>query len=236
MNDTPTASETTKETTEKPAQTLGQGSKLLVDVGPAAIFMITYNVAKRMVEDQAIYWATGIFMIATAAAVVYALVTQKRFPPMLAVTFVIVTLFGGMTIYLQDPIFIYIKPTIINLIFAFAILISFALGFNVWKALFGSIYSMPDHAWVMLGIRWALFFAALALLNEVMWRHIIDSTVDPSMRWFDGLELTESFWANFRFFGTFPIFFLFVLANVPLTLKYATSAEEDEDTQSVDPA
>lgn len=211
------------------SKTLGQGSKLLVDVGPAAIFMITYNVAKRLSEDQAIYWATGIFMIATAAAVIYALVTQKRFPPMLAVTFVIVTLFGGMTIYLQDPIFIFIKPTIINLIFCFAILFSFALGFNVWKRLFGSIYSMPEHAWVMLGIRWALFFAFLALLNEVMWRHIVDAGVPEGMRWFDGLELTEGFWVNFRFFGTFPLFFLFVLANVPMTLKYAKAVEEDGD-------
>jgi intracellular septation protein len=216
----------TPQTDASNSKTLGQGSKLLVDIGPAAVFMITYNVAKRLVEDQAIYWATGVFMIATAAAVIYALITQKRFPPMLAVTFVIVTLFGGMTIYLQDPIFIFIKPTIINLIFSFAILISFALGFNVWKALFGSIYSMPDHAWVMLGIRWALFFAALALLNEVMWRHIVDASVDPSMRWFDGLELTESFWVNFRFFGVFPIFFVFVLANVPLTLKFAKAAED----------
>lgn len=211
------------------SKTLGQGSKLLVDVGPAAIFMITYNVAKRLSEDQAIYWATGIFMIATAAAVIYALVTQKRFPPMLAVTFVIVTLFGGMTIYLQDPIFIFIKPTIINLIFCFAILISFALGFNVWKRLFGSIYSMPEHAWVMLGIRWALFFAFLALLNEVMWRHIVDANVPENLRWFAGLELTEGFWVNFRFFGTFPLFFLFVLANVPLTLKYAKAVEDDGD-------
>jgi len=202
-------------------RTLGQGSKLLVDVGPAAVFMVTYNVARRLAPDQAIFWATGIFMIATVTAVAYALITQKRFPPMLAVTFVIVTLFGGMTIWLQDPIFIYIKPTIINLIFALAILISFALGFNIWKALFGSIYSMPDHAWAILRVRWALLFSVLALLNEVMWRHIIDSTVDPSMRWFDWLELTESFWANFRFFGNLPIFFFFVLINVPITLKYA---------------
>lgn len=228
---TPSQDDTVSNPTEttpdnESGKTLGQGSKLLVDVGPAAVFMITYNVAKRMVEDQAIYWATGIFMIATAAAVVYALITQKRFPPMLAVTFVIVTLFGGMTIYLQDPIFIFIKPTIINLIFAFAILISFALGFNVWKRLFGSIYSMPDHAWVMLGLRWALFFAFLALLNEVMWRHIVDANVPETMRWFAGLELTEGFWVNFRFFGTFPLFFLFVLANVPLTLKYAKAAED----------
>jgi len=213
------------------AKTLGQGSKLLVDVGPAAVFMLAYNIGRGMVGDAAIYWATGLFMAATALALGWAVISQKRFPPMLVVTFVIVTGFGGMTIYLQDPIFIYIKPTIISLLFCFTILGCFAFGFNVWKALFGSIFEMPERAWYMLGIRWALFFAFMALLNEVLWRHIVGSDVPESMRWIEGLELTESFWVNFRFFGTYPIFFLFVLANVPITLKYAREpGGGDEDS------
>lgn len=213
------------------AKTLGQGSKLLVDIGPAAVFMVSYNVARRMVEDQAIYWATALFMASVAIAVIYSLVVQRRFPPMLAVTFVIVTLFGGMTIYLQDPIFVYVKPTLINLIFGFSILISFAFGFNVWKALFGSIFAMPERAWTMLAIRWALFFLALAFMNEALWRHITDTTVDPAMRWFDGFEITESFWVNFRFWGVYPIFFLFAAANIPLTLKYAREPGADEQPE-----
>ncbi|MEO1038885.1 MAG: inner membrane-spanning protein YciB [Pseudomonadota bacterium] len=212
------------------ARTLGQGSKLLVDIGPAAVFMVSYNVARRMAEDQAIYWATGLFMASVALAVAYSLIVQKRFPPMLAVTFVIVTLFGGMTLYLQDPIFVYIKPTLINLIFGFAILFSFAFGFNVWKALFGSIFEMPERAWTMLAIRWALFFLALAFMNEVLWRHITDTTVDPAMRWFEGFTITESFWVNFRFWGVYPIFFLFAAANIPLTLKYAKEPGGGKET------
>lgn len=204
------------------SKTLGQGSKLLVDVGPAAVFMLAYNFGRGLVGDDAIYWATGLFMASTAAALAWAFFAQKRFPPMLVVTFVIVTAFGGMTIYLQDPIFVYIKPTIINLLFSFTILICFAFGFNVWKYLFGSIFEMPERAWVMLGIRWALFFAVLALVNEVLWRHITDSVVTENMRWFEGLELSEAFWVNFRFFGVYPLFFLFVLANIPITLKYAS--------------
>ena len=202
-------------------KTLGQGSKLLVDVGPAAVFMIAYNIGRGVVGDDAIFWATGLFMAATALALVWAVISQKRFPPMLVVTFVIVTAFGGMTIYLQDPIFIYIKPTIINLLFCFTILFCFSLGFNVWRALFGSIFEMPERAWYMLGIRWALFFALMALLNEFLWRHISDPVVTESMRWFEGLSWSEQCWVNFRFFGTYPLFFLFVLANVPITLKYA---------------
>lgn len=206
----------------KAGKTAGQGSKLLVDVGPAAVFMIVYNVANRVMEDGAIYWATGVFMAATAFALVFALITQKRFPPMLVVTFVIVTFFGAITIWLQDPIFAYIKPTIINLVFSYAILISIAFGFNVWKALFGTIFEMPERAWTILAIRWAIFFQFLAILNEVLWRHITDTVVTESARWFEWLSITEAFWANFRFWGTYPIFFLFVLANLPITMKYAT--------------
>ena len=200
---------------------LGQSHKLLVEVGPAAIFMISYNIARRMVEDQAIYWATGIFMVSVAAAVIYSYTVQKRVPPMLMVTFVIVTLFGGMTIYLQDPIFVYIKPTIINMIFATAILGSLAFGFNVWKALFGSVFELPDRIWKILAIRWGLFYIFLAFLNEVLWRHITDSVVTQSARWFDWLSITEGFWVNFKLMGIIPITILFLALNIPITLKYA---------------
>ncbi len=210
------------------AKTLGQGSKLLVDIGPAGVFMISYNVAGRFVGDAAIYWATGLFMASVALALAYSALVQKRFPPMLIVTFVIVTLFGGMTIYLQDPIFVYVKPTLINLIFAFAILFCFAFGFNLWRALFGSIFDMPERAWFILAVRWALFFMLLAFLNELLWRHITDSTVSEGARWFAGFEISEAFWVNFRFWGVYPLFFLFAAANIPITLKYAEEPGESE--------
>jgi intracellular septation protein len=211
------------------SKTLGQGSKLLVDVGPAAVFMISYNIANRVLDEGAIYWATGIFMAATAIAMAYAVITQKRFPPMLLVTFVIVTLFGAMTIYLQDPIFIFIKPTIINLLFAFTILFSIAFGFNVWKALFSSVFEMPERIWTILAIRWALFFIFLAAVNEVLWRHITDSVVVDSARMFDWLNLTEAFWVNFRLLGTYPIFAVFIALNIPITLKWARAPGEGDD-------
>jgi intracellular septation protein len=207
--------------TQSETKTAGQFSKLMVDVGPAAVFMIAYNVGRGMIGSDAIYWATGLFMAATALALAYAYFAQKRFPPMLVVTFVIVTGFGAMTIYLQDPIFIYIKPTIINLLFSVTILVCFAFGFNVWKSLFGAIFEMPERAWFILGVRWALFFALLAFMNEVLWRHITDTVVTPDMRWFESLAWSEGFWVNFRFFATYPLFFVFLLLNLPLTMKYA---------------
>ena len=221
------ANTSSEETVKDGAKTLGQSSKLLVDVGPAAIFMLTYNLAKPF-TDAAIYWATGIFMAATALAVIWAVFVQKRTPPMLIVTFVIVTAFGGMTIYFQNPVFAYVKPTIINLIFAFAILISYSLGFNVWRYLFGTIYQMPDRAWFILAVRWALFFMVLALTNELLWRHIDDPAVPEAVRLFADFSISETFWANFRFWGTYAMFAAFVALNIPITLKYARDPDSGE--------
>ncbi|MEE2526754.1 septation protein IspZ [Hyphobacterium sp. HN65] len=206
-------------------KTAGQGAQLLTDVGPVIVFILFYNVGRNFVGDAAIYWATGAFMLATTAALAFAAIVQKRFPPMLVVTAVIVLSFGGLTIWLQDPIFVYIKPTIINLIFSFAILISFAFGFNVWKAIFGSVFHLPERIWWILAIRWSLFFQFLALLNELLWRHINDSIVPESARWFAALSWNESLWANMKL-GVMAITFAFAMANIPILLRHQIEDEE----------
>lgn len=212
-------------------KTAGQGAQLLTDVGPVIAFILVYNIGRNFAGDQAIYWATGVFMVGVAMALGYAGVVQKRFPPMLVVSAVIVMSFGGMTIYLQDPIFVYIKPTIINLLYSFAILGSFAFGFNVWKALFGSVFTLPERIWWILAVRWALFFQILALINEFLWRHINDSVVVESSRWFPQLAWSESLWANGKL-GIMALTFVFALANIPIALRHQT----DEDDANADEA
>ena len=86
-------------------KTAGQGAQLLTDVGPVIAFILVYNIGRNFAGDQAIYWATGVFMAGIALALGYAAIVQKRFPPMLVVSAVIVLSFGGLTIWLQDPIF-----------------------------------------------------------------------------------------------------------------------------------
>jgi intracellular septation protein len=211
-------------------KTAGQGAQLLTDVGPVIAFIVVYNVGRRLAHDQAIYWATGVFMAAIALALAYAAIVQKRFPPMLVVSAVIVLSFGGMTIWLQDPIFVYIKPTIINLIYSVAILGSFAFGFNVWKALFGSVFTLPERVWWILAVRWALFFQLLAFINEFLWRHINDSVVAESSRWFPALAWSEGVWANGKL-AIMALTFLFALANIPIALRHQP-AEEDETAAS----
>ncbi|GJL96580.1 MAG: putative intracellular septation protein A [Hyphobacterium sp.] len=213
-------------------KTVGQGAQLLTDVGPVIAFILVYNIGRRVVDGDAIYWATGVFMVAVGLALTYAAIVQKRFPPMLVVSAVIVLSFGGLTIYLQDPIFVYVKPTIINLIYSFAILGSFAFGFNVWKALFGSIFTLPDRIWWILAVRWALFFQVLALINEFLWRHINDSVVSESARWFPQLAWSEGFWANGKL-GIMALTFVFAMANIPIALRHQPAEENDTAKETV---
>jgi intracellular septation protein len=120
-------------------------------------------------------------------------------------------LFGGLTMALHDPIYIKIKPTVVNLFYAAVIFGGLLFKRNIWKQLFAGSFDLPDRVWRILAIRWGSFFVFLALLNEFVWR-----------------TYSEAFWANFKFFGVFPLVFLFGLLNVPITLKY--SGKTDRET------
>ena len=195
-------------------KTAGAGaSQILTDLGPALLFMVTYNLANRFGDPaDAIYWATGVFIPATLAAIAYAWFKQKRLPPMLIVTAVIVIVFGGLTLYLRDPIFVKIKPTIINLLWAAVIFGGLLVRVNVWKLLFQSAFpALPDKTWTVFAIRWGLFFIFLAALNEYIWR-----------------SYSEVFWANFKVFGMIPITLAFMALNLPLLMKHMPQDKKDQ--------
>tara|TARA_R110002072_G_C7834958_1_gene524499 strand:+ start:228 stop:887 length:660 start_codon:yes stop_codon:yes gene_type:complete len=214
--------------TEKPS-TAAQGSQLITDVGPVGLFILTYFGASRFVGHDAIYWATGVFIVAMLAALFYARAVQKRWPLMLLFSAVIVTFMGGIGILLQDPIFIFMKPTIVNLFISYLVLVGFAFGVNIWKVFLGTVFDLPDRIWTILAIRWALFFQFLALLNELLWRHITDSTVAESARWIEGFEISEAVWVNFKLV-VMGLSLVFALLNLPIVLKH------QRDDTPADPA
>ncbi|MCG8442719.1 MAG: septation protein A [Caulobacterales bacterium] len=198
--------ETKTEAEPGPSQT----GKLAVEIGPAVLFMIVYNVAARGRPDEAIYIATGVFMVASLAALAWARWRQNRTPPMLVVSAVLITAFGGLTIALQNPLFVKIKPTIINLLYAAAIVGSLLVGRNVIKLLLDSAFELPDRIWRVLALRWAGWFVFLAVLNEFVWR-----------------TFSEAFWANFKVLGVIPLTLLFAVANTPLLMKHAKEPGAD---------
>lgn len=194
--------------------TRGAGN-LWTDIGPVLSFVIVYNVVRRFPEgagalskENAIYWATGVFMAGVVAAIGWTLSRGRRLPPMLMITGVVVLVFGTLTIWLHDPKFAYYKPTIINLLFASVILGSLAIGRNIWKTAFEHAFQLPDHAWKIFALRWAGLYVFLAIVNELLWRNF-----------------SEDVWSNSKLFLTIPIVFVFMALNLPFLMKHQIEPE-----------
>lgn len=199
----------------KPKKATESANQLWVDLGPILVFVVTYNVLFRIeaTKDQAIYIATGVFIASVLAAIAYCKIQRGKVPPILIVTGVLVTAFGGLTILLHDPAIIQIKFTFTFLFYAAAILFSLAIGQNVWKLFFRHIFNLPDKIWNILALRWAAFYVVVAVLNEVLRYYYNEANGN-----FDT-------WLNLRTALTYPAFFVFALLNTPLVMKHH---KEDE--------
>jgi intracellular septation protein len=191
-------------------------NQLLIDLGPIAVFVVAYNVLQRLeaTKDNAVYIATAIFIAATLAAIGWCKFKIGRIPPVLIVTGVVVTAFGGLTLLLRDENYIKIKPTIVYLFYAAVITGSVLLRQNIWRLLFRHIFTLPDRIWTILALRWAAFFGFMAAVNEVIRQ-----------------TQTTEFWVNSRILIVFPLIVAFALLNTPLVLKHTREdkpASEDE--------
>ena len=174
-------------------------TKLLTDFGPLLIFFVIY-----FNYDQNLMLAIPPFIIATliALAVVYFL--EKKIPMMPLMSGIIITLFGGLTLYFDNKIFFYMKPTIINLLFAGVLF--FGRYFTrkpLLKMVFQNALNLESEGWKKLNYRWIYFFIFVAILNEIVWR-----------------TQSEVFWVHFKVWGLIPISFLFVASQIPLIKKY----------------
>lgn len=185
-------------------------AQLLVELGPAIVFMASYNIVRGQNPEEAIFIATGIFMVATVAALAFALFVQKRMPTMLFVSGALILLFGGLTLWLKDDQFIKVQPTIVNGLFATALIGGMLFGRNLWKLLFQSIFKLPDAVWNTLAWRWAFFYIFLAGLNEFLWR-----------------TQSEAFWTASKLFVTMPLSAAFMLVNLPITIKWWGKSDDD---------
>jgi intracellular septation protein len=184
-------------------------NQLLIDLGPIAVFVVTYNVLNRLRPHDAIFIATGVFIVATLAAIAYCWTRSRYVPPVLIVTGVLVAGFGGLTIALHNETFMKAKPTFLYGFYAAAIFGSVLVGRNVWKLLFQHIFTLPDRIWTVLALRWGVLFIALAVLNEYIRR-----------------TQSTDFWVNSRILVFFPAILVFALLNAPLTLKHAQEPGE----------
>ncbi len=202
----------------KPRSATNSAGQLWVDLGPILVFVITYNVLFRIesTKANAIYIATGVFIVSVLAAIAWCKLKRGKIPPILIVTGVLVTAFGGLTILLHDPAIIQIKFTFTFLFYAAAILFSLAIGQNVWRLFFRHLFNLPDRIWNVLALRWAAFYVAVAVLNEVLRYNFNEANGNFDV------------WLNLRTMLTYPAFIAFAALNTPIVLKHH---RDDDDAQ-----
>lgn len=185
---------------EEPAQSVL--AKLAVELGPLLIFF-------GVNATSGIYVGTGAFMAATVVSLTFAWLRYHKVPIMPLVSAGLVLTFGGLTIYMHDDTFIKLKPTIVYTLFAILLVAGIVTRRPVLQALFGPVFNLTEEGWRKLSLRWAVFFLAMAVLNEFVWRNV-----------------STDVWVSFKAFGFLPLTFVFAIAQVPLMQRYSLPDEE----------
>ena len=173
--------------------------KLLADFGPLLVFFVIYFNSGNDLKV-----AIPPFIVATLIALIVVYLLERRISMIPLTGGVLITLFGGLTLYFDNKIFFYMKPTIINLLFA--VVLFFGKFFTkkpLLKVFFNNAFNLEDEGWEKLNYRWIAFFIFVALLNEIVWR-----------------TQSEIFWVNFKVWGLLPISFIFAASQFPLINKY----------------
>lgn len=186
-------------------------SRLLIDIGPLLIFFLT-NYLAPVPDVVRIFVATGAFMAAMIAAMIYSQIRYRSISPLLLFSGFMVIVLGGLTIWLRNDTFIKMKPTVYYLLVAGLLAFGLKTGRPFLKTVLGSAYpGLDEEGWRLLTRNWAWFFAFMAVLNETVWRN---STTD--------------FWVGFKLWGAIPLTFLFAAMNVPMLLRHGLTKEEAE--------
>jgi intracellular septation protein len=187
--------------------------KLALELGPLGVFFFANARAD-------IYWATGLFMAATLAALAVSYAMTRKLPIMPLVTGVVVVVFGGLTLWLHDDTFIKLKPTIVNTLFGVVLLGGLFFGRSLLGYVFDSVFRLTDEGWRKLTFRWGLFFLALAILNIVIWKGADAYLSDP--------KAATDLWVNFKVFGIMPLTFIFTLFQLPLITRTTIQEEKTQ--------
>jgi intracellular septation protein len=185
--------------------------KLALELGPLGVFFFANARGEWLAEripalatlGGPIFVATALFMLAMLISLAISYALTRTLPVMPFVTGIVVIVFGGLTLWLQDDTFIKMKPTIVNVLFGGVLLGGLAFGKSLLGYVFDSVFRLTDEGWRKLTFRWGLFFLVLAALNEVVWR-----TVSTDM------------WVNFKVFGIMPLTVVFTLSQLPLISRY----------------
>jgi intracellular septation protein len=186
--------------------------KLALELGPLGVFFLFNARGEQIAEmfpllqsvGKPIFLATAAFMVAITVSLVVSLWLTKRLPIMPLVSGAVVLVFGALTLWLHDELFIKLKPTIVNCLFGSVLLGGLLFGKSLLGYVFDSAFRLTDEGWRKLTFRWGVFFFVLAAINEIVWR-----------------SFSTDFWVSFKVFGIMPITLVFTLTQLPLIQKHA---------------
>jgi intracellular septation protein len=176
--------------------------KTLLELAPLLVFFTVNMLTKNIILG------TGVFVVATLIALIASRVLFGKIPLMPLVSGALVLIFGGLTVWMEDALFIKLKPTIVNLMFASILFGGLFYGKSLLRYVLGEVFKLTDEGWRILTFRWAIFFVVLAVINEIVWRNF-----------------SESFWIGFKFMGIMPITAVFGLAQLGLLKRHALHPE-----------
>ena len=193
--------------------------KLALELGPLLVFFFANSRGESLVETWPvlgsfggpIFLATGLFMIATAIALAVSWILTRTLPMMPLVSGVVVFVFGALTLWLQDDVFIKMKPTIVNTLFGVVLLGGLFFGKALLGYVFDSAFKLDAEGWRKLTLRWGVFFLFLALVNEIIWRNF-----------------STDFWVAFKVWGIMPITLVFTFSQMPLIMRHSQEAKPAE--------
>jgi intracellular septation protein len=185
------------------------GTKLLIDLGPLLVFFLA-NFFAPVPQVLKIFVATGAFMLAMVAAMIFSAIRYRRISPLLWFSGVMVVILGGLTIWLHNEAFIKMKPTLYYALVSALLWFGLATDRPLLQRVLGSAYpGLDEEGWKRLTRNWAIFFLFMAALNEGVWRNS-----------------STSFWVGFKLWGALPLTFLFAAANIPMLLRHGLMKED----------
>ncbi|MCK0206444.1 septation protein A [Starkeya koreensis] len=177
--------------------------KLALELGPLVVFFVANG-------RGGIYVATGAFMVATFAALAAMWIIARKIAVMPLISAGVVLVFGTLTLWLQDDHFIKLKPTMVNALFGLALLGGLYFRKPLLPYVLGDVFVLTDRGWRELTIRWGVFFIAMAVLNEIVWRHF-----------------STDIWVAFKTFVYLPLTLVFAMAQVPLMTRHAPEPKDE---------
>jgi intracellular septation protein len=186
------------------------GLRMLIDFGPLAIFFLV-NAFAPGPQLARVLTATAAFMIAIFAAMGLSLWKTKHISPMLWISGVLVLVFGGLTLWFHNDTFIKVKPTIVYSMFAIILAYGLITKKPLLQMLLESAYpGLSERGWRLLTINWTIFFAVMAVLNELVWR---------TQSW--------DFWVGFKLWGVVPLTLIFAMGNIPMLLRHGLNTDAE---------